>query len=112
MLFLGASRRSRSNACRRVAQDLALLVVAATPGSAQVIQGTVLEDSSRTPVTAAEVRLIARGRSVGASTLADDQGRFVLRAPRAGRYEIEARRIGYQVKTLPSIDLGQRMELG
>lgn len=80
-----------------------LLSGAAPPLGAQLRQGItgyVLEEGTRRPVQGAFVALLdLSGRRVG-GTLSHDDGRFVLGAPRPGRYRLQAERIGF--RSVPS----------
>jgi hypothetical protein len=62
---------------------------------AQIVRGRVTESGSGSVVGGVIVSLIdARTRAQSVSTLSDPQGRYALRAPEAGAYQVEAKRIG------------------
>ena len=63
-----------------------LIVLLAGPASAEVVQGTVLEDHSGAPVTAASVRLKAITGATLKETNTDRNGRFVLPDIPTGEY--------------------------
>jgi hypothetical protein len=71
----------------------------------------VVEDSSGTPVPAAELWLLTGGRRVGHASLSGDDGRFYLQVPRPGRYAVSARRIGYDPTVTVPFDVERKEEL-
>jgi hypothetical protein len=80
---------------RRLATAAALLCIATGGASAQTFRGKLLQADGVTAATNARVWLLnGRGATVD-TTRSNDQGRFELRAPRAGEYQIIIRRIGY-----------------
>jgi hypothetical protein len=84
----------------------ALLATLAAPLTAQTIRGQVVESQTGSLVGAGFVVLLAPdGREV-ARTLADDAGRFSIRAPAAGSWRLRSERIGFRVSTTPPISLG------
>lgn len=73
---------------------LALGEVGSAP--AQVIRGRLLDLESNEPIPSATLTLIRDdGRRV-ATTVSGPDGSYVLRAPAAGLYYVEAKRIGYR----------------
>jgi hypothetical protein len=62
--------------------------------AAQVIRGVVVDDTNRTPVLGAQVRLVKDG-DVGRGTETDNQGRFLLPLPSGGDYRLRVSRMGY-----------------
>ncbi len=84
-----------------------LLALQSTPVSAQVVRGRLMGAGTDRPVPGALVDLIdATGRRHGVE-LSDVHGRFVVRAPQAGIYRLEVRRVGYQTEVSPSLHLFQ-----
>lgn len=81
-------------------------------GEAQVVAGTVSERGTSAPITGAVISLVDVERRVVATVLADETGRFEVRAPRAGRYALEAKRIGVARTSTDFFDLGdgERLE--
>jgi hypothetical protein len=64
-------------------------------GHAQIVRGRVAERGSGSAVGGVLVTLIAATtRAQIGSTLSDPQGNYALRAPEAGTYHVEAKRIG------------------
>jgi hypothetical protein len=73
---------------------------------AQIVRGRVTESGSGSVVGGVLVSLIdARTRAQSVSTLSDPQGRYALRAPEAGAYQVEAKRIGVRRFLSRSIQL-------
>lgn len=73
---------------------------------AQIVRGRVTESGSGSVVGGVLVSLIdARTRAQSVSTLSDPQGRYALRAPEAGTYQVEAKRIGVRRFLSRSIQL-------
>lgn len=79
--------------------------ITASSVSAQIVRGRVLEEGVGTPLSGAMIVLIDNeGTQVG-RILTDELGRFTLRAPRAGTYNLRADRIGYASITSPPLEL-------
>src|SRR5882672_9848017 len=72
-----------------------LIVLLAGTASAGVVQGTVLEDLSGAPVTAASVRLKAITGATLKETDTDRSGRFVLPDVRTGEYLVSVSKANY-----------------
>ncbi len=73
---------------------------------AQIVRGRVTEGGSGSAVGGVLVSLIdPRTRAQSVSTLSDPQGRYALRAPVAGTYQVEAKRIGVRRFLSRSIEL-------
>ena len=62
---------------------------------AQEVRGVILDTETSEGVSLAYVGLLEPGRELVAAALADENGRFVLRAPAAGSYFLTVERIGY-----------------
>lgn len=77
---------------------VALAVVLLVPARAatQTIQGVVVEDEARTPIGGVDVALIAIDGVTAAAAATTDEGDFVVRAPRAGRYTLRFTHIAYR----------------
>lgn len=74
--------------------------------SGQIVRGRVTESGSGSVVGGVIVALIdVRTRAQSVSTLSDPQGRYALRAPEAGTYQVEAKRIGVRRFLSKSIEL-------
>ena len=73
---------------------------------AQIVRGRVTESGSGSTVGGVLVSLIdPRTRAQSVSTLSDPQGFYALRAPVAGTYQVEAKRIGVRHFVSRSIEL-------
>jgi hypothetical protein len=100
---------SLTSSLRRVAAVVATAAaLAALPvaASAQAVNGAVVEQQSKTPLAGTIVLLLdPSGAQVG-RTLTDEGGRFRVRAPVAGRYQLRTMRIGFRSATSPPLELG------
>ena len=67
--------------------------------STRSVAGQVLTVDSLTPLRAAQVGLLNTRDSLVASTVTSADGVFALHAPRAGRYRLVVRRIGFATAT-------------
>jgi hypothetical protein len=74
-------------------------------GSGQVIQGYVLEDSTRVEVAHASVSLL-RSDSVLKVTSTDSEGWFSFTLSDPGTYNLKASRLGYETTTTSPINAG------
>lgn len=72
-----------------------LLLGAALPLRAQVVEGRLADARSGEAVPGALVVLLDSAGATVARALADPAGRYRLRAPRAGRFRLRADRLGY-----------------
>ncbi|HEX5870960.1 MAG TPA: carboxypeptidase-like regulatory domain-containing protein [Longimicrobium sp.] len=73
--------------------------VFATPALAQTVQGRLVDDATGAPVAEAQIAAVDAGGRTVRSVLTDAQGGFTLALPQAGRYAIQASRLGYQSVT-------------
>jgi hypothetical protein len=62
---------------------------------AQTIRGRVVDQANGGPVAMAGVFLLAPGRNVVSSALADTLGRYILKVPEGGEYILRVQRLGY-----------------
>jgi hypothetical protein len=84
---------------------LCALGLAAMPARAQIVRGTVVDSASGRPVPGSTVQVTdSSGTRVG-TILADADGRFVFRVPRAGRYALRVQRIGYRASATTQFDV-------
>ncbi len=82
-----------------------LLCSVPAPARAQTLVGHVLDSLSGQPLPTAAVMLLdAKGNKVRYA-LSDSAGRFVLRAPRAGRYEVYVDQLSYEAFISDTLDL-------
>ena len=83
----------------------ALIVVSTAPASPQTVRGTVLDTLRGAPVPHGFVVMLdSIGREVG-RTVSRSDGRFTLRAPGPGRYQLRSERIGFRVSVSPFLEL-------
>ncbi|MEW5914770.1 MAG: carboxypeptidase-like regulatory domain-containing protein [Gemmatimonadota bacterium] len=105
----------------RLRRQFCLLVAAILTGfplggAAQIVRGRVTERGSAAAVGGVLISLIStQTRAQTASTLSDPQGQYALRAPAAGAYRVEAKRIGVRRFLSEAITLAagetQRMDI-
>ena len=69
--------------------------LSAAAAGAQTVQGRVLDESTRAPVSGASVSLRDDGGAEAAGSVSNDLGLFELRAPAAGVYSIRVGHLGY-----------------
>jgi hypothetical protein len=80
---------------RTGAAALALVLFAAVESRCQAVRGVAIAPDSSVVPGVIVTLLDDKGRPV-ARALGDDEGRFAVRAPAAGMYQVEARRIGFR----------------
>ncbi|MBV6520167.1 MAG: hypothetical protein MNPFHGCM_00272 [Gemmatimonadaceae bacterium] len=98
----------------RIARILTLLCLVRAPiTQAQLVRGTVTEGNTGAPLSGVLVALVDDSARTVASALTSDRGLYGVRAPSAGRYRIEAKRIGVRRYTSAMFDLatGESREL-
>ncbi|HEX6939844.1 MAG TPA: carboxypeptidase regulatory-like domain-containing protein [Longimicrobiales bacterium] len=79
--------------------------VAPEPLAAQAVRGRLVAETTGEPVGAAMVWLLDAADVRRRGALTDSTGWFILRAPAAGRYRLQAERIGFETTTSPEIEL-------
>jgi len=91
---------------------VAALCVALPVAGAQVVVGTVTERHSGTPIGGVVLSLVDTSTRTVATVLADAQGHFEIRAPAAGRFALDAKRIGVARTRTDFFDIttGERLE--
>ncbi len=89
----------------RPAIGLFCLLAFATPGSAQTVQGRLLEQDTEKPIAAALVLLLDSQGQELRGVLTNEEGAFTLRAPGPGAYTLRAEHIGYRTTTSPPLQL-------
>ncbi len=72
-----------------------ILLVGALPTMAQKITGTLVDKDTKEQVTQATVQLLKADSSFVGGTISGDDGRFSLKAPKAGRYILKLTCVGY-----------------
>ena len=75
------------------------LLLGARAAGAQIVRGDVVEEGSGGPLPGVLVALIAADGRTAVAALTDEEGRFALRAPSAGRYTLRAKRIGIRMRS-------------
>jgi len=87
----------------RAAAGLAFVFLGAgatvVPGSAQVVEGRVLDELSEQPVPLARVTALDEDGAAAGPVTATADGGFVLRLPGPGTYRLRVERLGYPVHT-------------
>lgn len=78
------------------ALGLAAALCVAPAASAQTLQGTIMNGSNLQPVGGVFVRLLDGEGSLRAMTMADEQGRYRVRAPYPGTFVVIPSRIGFE----------------
>lgn len=92
---------------RRLPFFLAFLIPgAASSGTAQSVRGRVLEAETDRPVSEAQVTLMTPGGLAAGVAFTAQDGRFLIKVQRPGRYILQTRRLGYQVRA-DAVDLGE-----
>jgi hypothetical protein len=81
--------------------------------SAQVVQGTLLDEQDGGPVAGALVALLDASGTVRAQVLSDGAGRYRVRAPGSGTWSLRVQRIGFRDVQEQGLELsvGQVVEL-
>jgi hypothetical protein len=110
--FVEKSLATRQAHCEHSAMRLpvallALTLLCAHQGRAQIVRGTAITPDSAL-VPGVIVTLIDQKGTAVARALADDGGSFTMKAPSAGTYHIEAKRIAFR----PTIDALITLEEG
>lgn len=95
----------------RTLAPLLLALAAALPARAQVVAGEFV-DADGTPIASARVSLRDEAGATVRTALTDEAGRFLLRAPAAGRYRVRGERIGFELTETGPVELaeGARVE--
>jgi len=81
-------------------------VLVAAPAAAQVVRGTVIDNTTFLGVVGAGVTALDSAGKPLANVLTDSSGAFLLRPPSAGAYRLRVSALGYRA------DPGTRVELG
>ncbi len=79
-----------------------------TTTDAQTVRGRVTDEASKAPAVGTAVHLLNADDSKAGSVLADDSGRFVVKAPRSGAFRVQFERIGYASRITPATYLSER----
>jgi len=101
------------NTFRRLAAMAPMLtLVGAAPLSAQAVQGLLVERANGVPLGGAFVALLDQSGKEVARGLTTVSGTFLLKAPAAGTYRLQSKRIGFRLSESPPLALAdsQTME--
>jgi hypothetical protein len=91
---------------RRSLALLALIVCASTPLDAQTIRGTIVDETSKLPVSSVLVTMVDEsGVEIQPGVRSDSVGAFIVHAARAGTWRVKAVRIGYSPVTSDPVSL-------
>lgn len=88
---------------------VAALAATSSDAHAQSLRGIVVDAETRQPLAGTAIRLITAEDSVVERTVANEDGRFLIEAPRAGPWRVGLERIGYTSPVLGPIELGDGM---
>jgi hypothetical protein len=91
----------------RYCLPLTLSLAAFSSVDAQTVRGRVTDEASKASAAGTAVYLLNADDSKAASVLADDSGRFVVKAPRRGAYRVQFERIGYASRITPPTYLSE-----
>lgn len=92
-----AGARIPGSACPCVLAMAALIALfGAGAASAQGIGGRLLDLQTDAPIPGGVLTLLAADSSVVATVVSDNDGNWLLQAPRAGTYHVAAERLGYR----------------
>lgn len=84
-------------------------VAAASAASAQsLVRGTVLDDETTAPISGARLQVVSESGAYLQALVSDSVGTFAFAPKKAGRYRIDARRIGYVSTVTPALNVGGR----
>jgi hypothetical protein len=91
----------------------ALLALTPAPGGAQTLLGHVLDSIGAQPLPSAAVILLDSVGTKVRYTLSDSTGRFVLKAPREGRYQVYVDQLSYKAFVSDTVALakGQKLQM-
>lgn len=84
-----------------------MIFVSVPPGSAQVVQGLVMEDASEVGIATAAVVLLSEEGERKGEAVTDSLGAFWIAVPGKGRYTLRAGRIGFRTATSAAIEIDE-----
>lgn len=88
-----------------------LLIGATQSAAAQLVSGTVVDQTSQAAIVAADVQLVDPSGAVRARTVSDSAGRFRIVAPLPGVYSVRAISLGYSMVQTRELGLEIAREL-
>jgi hypothetical protein len=89
-----------------------LLASGVRPGSAQIVQGQLLDAETGAPVDGALILLLSAAGEEAGGYLTNPAGRFMISAPTVGTYTVRAERIGYETVISDAFLLRQSERFG
>lgn len=91
----------------RLIVALLLALIALAPVGAQTVRGSIVDETTRLPVSAVLITLLgADGGEILPGVRSDTLGGFAIHAARPGTYRVRATRIGYRPLTSEAVALG------
>ena len=84
------------------------LALSTAPGSAQTLEGRVIDGRNLSSVPGTLIRLLDGGDNLRAVTIADDEGLFRIQAPAPGTYRVVAARLGVEDYRSQQVDMPER----
>jgi hypothetical protein len=91
---------------RRFVHGSLLAFVVAVPLGAQTVRGTIIDESTKLPVSEVQITLVeSNGTRILPGVRSDSLGNFVVHASRPGTYRVSASRIGYRALQSDRIEL-------
>ncbi len=116
-MYEASTPSKRGQTLREESFKLGLLILAlaalGVPGAlpAQSIRGQVLDQATNAPVGGVTVTLLDSAETVFGEQVTQEDGRFALSAPGAGRYRLRFQVPGYRMLVTPLLDLPAGGEL-
>lgn len=97
--------RGRTLGLLLVFSVIGLLSTPALAAQQSVLTGIVVEDGTRQPLGAVDLRVLDANDEPIAVTLSDEDGAFRLEVPDPGSYTLSVRRIGYEAIRAPDLEI-------
>lgn len=108
---IGDRSRRVNNCLRPILAAGAVWLLTAPPAVAQVLRGTVMDNTSGQPVAGARVQVFDTASTRMAEAFTSSGGRFTFRLLPPGRYWLLANRLGYSTATTAPIALSPGAEI-
>lgn len=89
----------------------ALVAAASTVSTASaqsLVRGTILDDETASPISGARLQVVSESGAYVQALVSDSAGAFAFAPKKAGRYRVDARRIGYVSTVTPALNVGAR----
>lgn len=87
---------------------IALVAAPSAPSAQSLVRGTILDDETAAPISGARLQVVSESGAYLQALVSDSMGTFAFSPKKAGRYRIDARRIGYVSTVTPALDVGAR----